>query len=315
MQNNLPLQKTPPIPKSKDACKIIKDLTGQIIIITGSSTGIGKETARVLAYMNPTIIMACRTEQKTRQTIEEIQKESGNLNIIFMKLDLGDLRSVETFAKEFKSKYNRLDVLINNAGLTSPDRRQTKDGFELVFGTNHLGHFHLTNLLIDTLKASAPSRIINVSSDLSARGEMKWDDIMYEKGYGFLAVYSQSKLANLLFTKELQKRYGGFNVKSVSLHPGVIKTELNREFNSKCFYRAMIKVLGMFQKTPLEGAQTSLFCTLEDHEKLQGGAFYTDSKVHKENKIAMQEENWKRLWDLSEKFIAQAKSYGNFIVE
>lgn len=313
MQNETQTQtqkRNPPTPKKPLLCKgnicsINKDLTGQVIIITGSSTGIGKETARVLAYMNPTIIMACRNEQKTRPVIEEIQKESLNDKIIFMRLDLGDLKSIKSFADEFKSKYQTLNVLINNAGLNHPERQVTADGFEAVFGTNHLGHFYLTDLLVDVLKKSAPSRIINVSSDLHERAKINWDDLMSERNYGVLSIYSQSKLANVIFTKELQRKYGKDGVISVSLHPGVIRTELNRDLAEKWWGKAFLGLFSVFQGTALEGAQTTLYCTLEDHEKLQGGAYYRESRVRPENKIARKEENWTKLWNLSEQFIAE----------
>ena len=274
--NNQTKQKSPPIPKkpwySENNDLANKDLTGQVIIITGSSAGIGKETARVLAYMNPTIIMACRSEEKTLPVIEEIQKESLNDKVIFMKLDLGDLKSIKAFTEEFKSKYTTLNVLINNAGVTHSDRKLTKDGFEAVFGTNHLGHFYLTELLIDVLKKSAPSRIINVSSKLHEGAKMNWEDLMYEKSYSMLPVYNQSKLANVLFSKELQRRYGEYGIKTVSLHPGVIQTELNRDFATKWYGKIFLGIFNLFSGTALEGAQTTLYCTLEDHEKLQAGA-------------------------------------------
>jgi len=290
--------------KGKKGCHIIKDLRGQIIIITGSSAGIGKETARILAYMGATIIFACREKTKALAVLEEIQGETKNPNLEFIRLDLSDLRSIKEFVEEFLSKYQRLDILINNAGITLPERRLTKDGFELIFGTNHLGHFYLTTLLLDVLKKSGPSRIINVSSSLHAYGKMKWDDLMFEKGYGSFPTYNQSKLANILFTRELQKRVDEKEIKVVSLHPGVIKTEMGREFN-KWYYKAAMKMLSVFQKSALEGAQTSLYCVLEDFDKLKAGRYYVNCKVAEEAPQAKKEEDMKRLWDVSEKLIGE----------
>jgi len=293
------------IPQVKNGCQVKKDLRGQIVVITGSSAGIGKETARILAYMGATIIFACRDKNKTLPIIEEIQKETKNNSLEFMRLDLGDLQSIKEFAQEFSAKYQKLNILINNAGVNSLERRVTKDGFEMQFGTNHLGHFYLTTLLLDIIKKSGPSRVINVSSRFHAREKMKWDDLMYEKGYSGLGVYGQSKLANVLFTRELQRRVDSSEVKVFSLHPGVIKTEIARDYEEKWYFRMILPIYSLFQKTPLEGAQTSLYCALEDFEKLEAGGYYVDCKLEKEAAHAKNEEDMKRLWDISEKLIAE----------
>ncbi len=291
-------------------CRITKDLTDQVAIVTGSNTGIGKETARVLASMGASVVLACRDETKTKVVVEELKKDTKNERIEFIKLDLTDLQSVKNFAEEFKRKYQKLNILVNNAGVMAvPDRRTTKDGFELQFGTNHLGHFYLTTLLIDLIKKGAPSRIINLSSLAHYSGKMNWEDLNAEKGYGMQSAYSQSKLANVLFSKELQRRYGDLNIKAVSVHPGVVTTELTRYMNEKWYIKGVMKIIGepfmkIFGKSPLEGAQTSLYCALEDFDKLQGGAYYTDCKVKGESREARNEENAKKLWEASEKLIA-----------
>ncbi len=290
--------------KGKKGCHITKDLRGQIIIITGCSAGIGKETARILAYMGATIIFACREKNKALAVLEEIQKETKNPNLVFIQLDLSDLSSIKAFVEEFLSKYQKLDILINNAGVTIPERRLTKDGFELTFGTNHLGHFYLTTLLLDVLKKSGPSRIINVTSSMHGYGKMHWDDLMLEKGYGSYSAYNQSKLANVLFTRELQRRIDEKEIKVVSLHPGVIKTEVGREFN-KWYHRVGMKMLSVFQKNALEGAQTSLYCALEEFERLKPGGYYVDCHVAEEASQAKKEDEMKRLWDVSEKLIEE----------
>jgi len=289
--------------KGKNGCHITKDLRGQIVIITGCSAGIGKETARILAYMGATIIFACREKTKAVAVLEEIQKETKNPNLEFIRLDLGDLKSIKEFTEEFTSKYQKLNILINNAGVNLPERKLSKDGFELQFGTNHLGHFYLTKLLLEILKKSGPSRVINVSSGLYKKGKMNWDDLMFEKGYSIFPVYQQSKLANMLFTRELQKRVNENEVKIVSLHPGVIKTELGREFAGKWYWRVAIAIFSLFQKSPLEGAQTSLYCALEDFDKLKAGAYHVDCRVTEEAAHAKNEADMKRLWDVSEKLI------------
>lgn len=164
-------------------CKLAKDLTGKTIIITGASSGLGYETTRLLAKMNPTIIMACRNEKKSLPLLENLRKETNNQNIHLMKVDVADLDSIESFSEEYKSKYNTLDILINNAGLAAYERELTKDGFEKTFMTNYLGHYYLSNLLLDPLKTAKNSRIISISSMLYKKGTIKWDDINYEKSF------------------------------------------------------------------------------------------------------------------------------------
>jgi len=159
--------------------------------VTGSSTGIGKETARVLAFMGATVILACCDVDATPAVVEELKKDTQNTKIEFIEMDLADLKSIKRFADEFKRKYDKLNLLINNAGVMAiPKRQETKDGFEYIFGVNYLGHFFLNNLLLDLLRKTAPSRIINLSSSYSKYGKINWDDLMSEKSYIVPNVYS-----------------------------------------------------------------------------------------------------------------------------
>lgn len=303
-----------PVWKSKGSCfggpahVIHKDMTGKVVIVTGSNQGIGKETVLALARMGATVIMACREPTRTLPVVEKVISKTHNRNISFIKLDLSDLQSIKEFTEEFQRKYNRLDILINNAGIATPERNVTKDGFELQFGTNHIGHFYLTTLLLDTLKRSAPSRIINLSSKLSAGGKMAWDDLNAEKKYDIATAYAQSKLANIIFTKELQRRLEGFDVKAVAVHPGVVNTDMTRYMEEKWYYYVILKLLApciyLSTLSPEEGAHNTLYCALQDYETLNGGAYYKDFKVAKENPEALIEENWGKLWVITEQMIA-----------
>ena len=153
----------------------------KVIIITGSNNGLGKETAKQLAKTGAIIILACRSADKTEPVLDQLKTDTGNKNIFFIQLDLGDLKSIEKFVKTFNERFQRLDILVNNAGMISLSHARTKDGFEVMMGTNHLGHFHLSNLLLDVMKRSAPARVVNLAGSIHTTAKLNWDDLMFEK--------------------------------------------------------------------------------------------------------------------------------------
>jgi NAD(P)-dependent dehydrogenase (short-subunit alcohol dehydrogenase family) len=204
---------------------------GRLAIVTGSSSGIGLETARILALKKATVIVAVRNLKKGRAVVKTIMGEAPNADVCVMELDLADLDSVRRFARTFKQEYSRLDLLINNAGVMVPPHSQTADGFELQMGTNHIGHFALTGLLIDLLKQTPGSRVLNVSSLAHKMGRLDFDDLDWQKRkYKKWQAYGDSKIANLYFTYALQKRLGNGNadVTVAAAHPGWTATELQR---------------------------------------------------------------------------------------
>ena len=212
----------------------IPDLSGKVTIITGANSGIGFETAKALVEKNATVVMACRNLEKAEAAAQEIRQEVSNAGLEIIQLDLADLASVRNFAETFKSTYISLDLLINNAGVMIPPFTRTKDGFELQFGANHLGHFALTGLLLDCILKTPKARIINVSSSVHRMGSgtIDFDNLNAEKGYRAATAYAQSKLANLLFTLELnnQLETTGTDVIAVAAHPGWTVTGLQRGF-------------------------------------------------------------------------------------
>ena len=292
-------------------CKYTQDLTGKIIVITGASAGIGKYTTQELARMGGTVIMACRDIPKTEEAKASILKSAADpskLKIDIIRLDLCDLSSIREFVKIFKAKYNRLDILINNAGVMAiPDRRLTKDGFEMQIGTNHFGHFLLTNLLLDVIKASKPSRIINLASMAHLFGYLNLDDINSEKFSNNQLTYGGSKLANILFTKELAKKLEGTGVKTVCLHPGAVRTELMRHVLDSLVMKIIIIIMFPFYwyffKSTQQGAQTTLHCALISHEKLENGKYYSDCQTKWTRSAEVDSVKMKKLWEISEKMV------------
>lgn len=205
------------------------------MIITGANTGIGKETAIDLARRGGKVYIACRDPVRGVEALKDIQDKSESTNVYFLQLDLGQMESIRQFTKKFRSAEDQLHILINNAGIMACPRSQTRDGFEAQIGTNHLGHFLLTNLLLDLLKNSAPSRVITVSSLYHIFGFINKNDLNSEKHYWRWLAYAQSKLANILFARELARRLEGTQVTSNALHPGCVNTDLTR--NLDCFTR------------------------------------------------------------------------------
>ncbi|XP_066281819.1 retinol dehydrogenase 13-like [Branchiostoma lanceolatum] len=297
------------------ACESQARMDGKTVIITGANTGIGKVTARDMAERGARVILACRSLEKAEEAAKEIRSQTGNENVVVQKLDLASLTSVREFAKAINDAEPRLDVLINNAGVMACPRWETEDGFEMQFGVNHLGHFLLTNLLLDKLKKSAPSRVVTVSglAYIFTSG-IDFDDINFEKDYNPGESYYRSKLANVLFSKELARRLEGTGVTSNSLHPGVIYTELVRhrqerirgevgEQLSKAADKIIEGFVGIFGKTCEEGAQTTICCAVAEEWENTTGLYFSDCVPKETSAAGMDDEAAARLWDVSEKMV------------
>lgn len=212
-------------------CTCTASLTGKTAIVTGANTGIGLETAVDLARRGARVILACRSEEKGERASQEVKTRTQNTDVVFVKVDLSSLRSVRAFSTKILDEEPQIDILVNNAGVMDPPYTKTEDGFELQFGVNHLSHFLLTNLLLKRMKEAPSARVVNVSSCAHARGKINFDDLQSERNYSPHGAYQQSKLANILFTRSLALRLEGSNVRTYSLHPGVIQTELVRHLN------------------------------------------------------------------------------------
>ncbi len=217
--------------KNKWTVENMPDQSGRIAVVTGSSSGIGYEAARVLAEKNSKVIIAVRNQQKGENAVNKIKTENPNADVLLMILDLADLSSVKKFVNDYKSKFDRLDLLINNAGVMIPPYGKTTDGFELQMGTNHFGHFALTLQLLDVIEKTPHARIVTVSSMAHNYGNIDFDDVTWEKrSYNKMRAYGDSKIANLYFTYELAKKLAdkGSSVKVLAAHPGWTATDLQR---------------------------------------------------------------------------------------
>lgn len=269
------------------------------ILITGANTGMGLATSIALAQDGHRIIMACRDERRGQAALEEVKAKSGSEHVELMLLDLGSLTNIREFAKHFQEKYDRLDVLINNAGLITVKRQVTEDGFEMMMGVNHLGHFLLTNLLLDSLKRSENGRIVVVSSGGYKWGKINFDDMNLEKNFSSFKGYGRSKLANILFTKELSNRLAETKVTVNCLHPGAVATSMgvNRDTG---FGKGIHKILSPFFLSPLQGAQTAIYLATSSEVQNITGEYFYKKKVKKLNGPATDNNLAKQFWLWSE---------------
>ncbi len=274
-------------------------MSGKICMVTGANGGIGYVTALELAKMGATVVLVCRNKSKGEAARSEIQTKSGNQSVDLLLADLSSQKSIRQLAEDFKSKYQHLHVLVNNAGAAFGQRTVTEDGLESTFAMNHLGYFLLTVLLLDVLKASAPSRIVNVSSSGHQTGRIDFDDLQEEKKrYNTIRTYCNSKLANVLFTYELAKRLEGTGVTANCLHPGVVAT--NFGMGSGGLLGLGVKIARPFEITPEQGARTSIYLASSPDVEGVTGKYFAKCKERSSAKQSHDEATGQRLWQVSE---------------
>jgi NAD(P)-dependent dehydrogenase (short-subunit alcohol dehydrogenase family) len=282
-------------------------MAGKLILITGGNTGIGKEAAVGLASAGARVVITSRNEQRGRAARQEIAERSGNDSVEVMPLDLASFRSIRSFAADVLDRFDHVDVLVNNAGLIHRRRAETEDGFETTFGVNHLGHFLLTDLLLDRLRASAPSRIVVVSSDAhkGARQGLDFDDLQSEHRYRWAKVYSKSKLANIYFARELSRRLESTGVTANALHPGFVRSEFGRGGDLGPVYGFGIHyIAGPFAISPEKGARTSIYLASSPDVEGATGGYYYRCQARAPSQQAQDDDAARRLWDASEKLVA-----------
>jgi NAD(P)-dependent dehydrogenase (short-subunit alcohol dehydrogenase family) len=269
----------------------------KISLVTGANSGIGKETALGLARLGATVVLACRNREKGEAALNDIRQKSGSSALELMTVDLADLSSVRKMAAGYLDTHAKIDVLINNAGLILTKRSVTVDGFETTFQVNYLSHFLLTHLLLDSLKRSAPSRVINVSSSAHTSGHMHFDDLQCAKGYNAFKSYGQSKLAEVLFTYELARRTSGTKVDVNCLHPGSVASNWGR--GSGSWLSAGLRLFSVFETSPQKGAETSIFLASEPRLEGVSGKYFSNKKEIRSSAESYDVDEARRLWDAS----------------
>jgi len=273
------------------------DMTGKVSLVTGANSGIGKATALGLAKLNATVVIVSRDKDKGEAAQYEVRTLSGNKNIDAMVCDLSSLDSVRELAHDFKGRYKRLDVLVNNAGVFLPKRIQTVDGLEATFATNHLGHFLLTNLLLDLLKNSAPSRIINLTSSAHRGTEIDFEDLQGEKKYSGYHAYSQSKLANVLFTYQLAKKLDGTGVTVNCLHPGVVRTGFGKD--QAGLMNILVRIGSPFMMSPEKAAKAAVYLATSPEVQSVNGKHFSKGREEKSSSESYDTASAERLWNVS----------------
>ena len=276
-------------------------MQGKTVLITGANQGIGKAAAIALGKMGANLVLVCRNAEKARAAVADVERE-GAKSVELLIGDMSSQADIRRVATEFKAKHDRLDVLLNNAGALVPSRRTTVDGIEETFGLNHLGYFLLTNLLLDVLKASAPSRIVSVSSEAHRGAKMHWDDLQFKNGYSVMGAYGQSKLANILFTRALARRLEGTRVTANSLHPGIIGSGFGTTYGGAV--SVLFKVAHLFMISSEAGAKTSVYLASSPEVEGVTGKYFDKCKERSPNRAAQEDDAPERLWAISEELTA-----------
>lgn len=269
----------------------------KICVVTGANSGIGKETARALARMGAHVIMVCRDPLRGRAALEDIQRTTGSERLDLMLADLSVQQDIHDLSAHIHERVDRVDVLVNNAGAIFKERFETPDGLELTFALNHMGYFLLTNLLIDLLIEAAPSsRIISVSSDAHLTGGLRFDDLQFtRRHYNSWRAYGASKLANILFTRELAWRVKEHGITANAMHPGVVSTN----FGTGAVAQLALAAARPVMRTPLQGAQTAIYLASSPEVEYLSGEYFYDCKIRRTSLEAQKVSNGKHLWDVS----------------
>jgi NAD(P)-dependent dehydrogenase (short-subunit alcohol dehydrogenase family) len=283
-------------------------MQGKVVVITGANTGVGLETAVGVAAQGATTVLACRNQAKAEAAVHEVIQRTWNDDVHTVSLDLADLASVRTAADEILTRWDRLDVLVNNAGGTWTERQETAQGLEYTMGVCHVGHFYLTRLLLGRLQASGPSRVINVTSvgHHAAFKGMRFDDLQSERDYNGMEVYCRAKLANVLFTRELAHRAAGTGLTANTAHPGWVRSRFGMDGDTTGKSAFGFRAMRPFQISARRGARTSVFLATSPDIATRTGEYWVRSKRGHMGRNARNDEAAVQLWDETERLLAAA---------
>ncbi|WP_371825334.1 SDR family oxidoreductase [Paenibacillus soyae] len=274
-------------------------MEGKLVAVTGANSGMGLATVVELARMGAEVVMICRSRTRGEEALARAREESGSGSITLMLCDLGSFASIRTFAEAFRKQFDKLDVLVNNAGVVSLKRQATEDGYEIMIGVNHLGHFLLTGELLPCLLRAEQGRIINVSSGAHKAGRIRYDDHTMMNGVNVVNGYARSKLANILFTKELARKLSGTRVTVNALHPGAVSTAIGVDRQSG-FGKSVHRMLRPFFRTPQQGAATAIYLASSPDVSRMTGLYFIDRNPARVTAAASDEVEAARLWAWSE---------------
>lgn len=283
-------------------------MQGKVVVITGANTGIGFETAVGVAAQGATTVLACRNQAKAQTAAREVVQRTWNDDVHTVSLDLADLASVRKAADEVLTRWDRLDVLVNNAGGTWSARQETAQGIEYTLGVNHVGHFALTLRLLDRLRAGEPSRVVNVTSvghHFASKG-MRFDDLQSERGYDAMEAYCRAKLANVLFTRELARRTPPSEVTANAAHPGWVRSRFGMDGDLSGVMGFGIRAVRPLQISPRRGSRTSVYLATSPEVAAKTGTYWVRSKAHHMGRRARDDDAAVRLWGESEQLLASA---------
>jgi len=276
-------------------------MSGKVCLVTGATAGIGEVTARELAKQGATVVVAGRSLERCENTTRRIRELTSNPNVDFLAADLSSQAQIRRLAEDFRGRYQRLDVLVNNAGAFYMKRQESSDGIEMTFALDHLNYYLLTLLLLDLLEDSAPARIVNVSSGAHQGGQIRFDDLNGKQKFSGWGAYSQAKLANVLFTYELDRRLKGKGITANALHPGFVATQFAK--NNGAIYRASMSVVHLFARTPEQGASTSIYLASSPEVEGVSGKYFVDQKPARSSPASYDLATAEKLWQVSAEMV------------